>query len=107
MLWTLLIFDSIQDSPIEIIIGAIFLYKLLGVIVFSGSIRKIAHRPTTIGVSCFFGLAVSCVFLPLNHFVGKVVVGAQGHLMKARDERISLMNEARFDFYHISIQAMS
>jgi len=29
----------------------------------------------------------------LNHFAGKVVVAAQDNLMKARDERISLMNE--------------
>jgi hypothetical protein len=29
----------------------------------------------------------------LNHFAGKVVVGAQEQLMKARDERVALMNE--------------
>ena len=29
----------------------------------------------------------------MNHFAGKVVVGAQENLMKARDERIALMNE--------------
>ncbi|KAG6899520.1 hypothetical protein C0995_005779, partial [Termitomyces sp. Mi166 len=44
---------SLVDSPIEIMIGSLFLYKLLG----------------------------------------KVVVGAQENLMKARDERVSLMNE--------------
>jgi hypothetical protein len=33
------------------------------------------------------------LFLPLNHFAGKIVVGAQENLMKARDERIALMNE--------------
>ncbi|KAA1472498.1 multidrug resistance-associated ABC transporter [Dentipellis sp. KUC8613] len=65
---------TLVDSPIEIMIGTFFLYKLLG-------------------VSCFFGLAVTCLFLPLNHFAGKVVVGAQDNLMKARDERVSLMNE--------------
>ena len=64
------------DSPIEIVIGTVFLYKLLG-------------------ASSFFGLAATCVFLPLNHFAGKVVVGAQDSLMKARDERVSLMNEVR------------
>jgi len=36
---------------------------------------------------------VTCLFLPLNHFAGKVVVGAQENLMKARDERVALMNE--------------
>ncbi|KAG6829812.1 hypothetical protein H0H87_010041 [Tephrocybe sp. NHM501043] len=65
---------SLVDSPIEIVIGSLFLYKLLG-------------------VSCFFGLGVTCLFLPLNHFAGKVVVGAQENLMKARDERVALMNE--------------
>ncbi|KAG6854494.1 hypothetical protein C0991_006096 [Blastosporella zonata] len=65
---------SLVDSPIEIFIGSFFLYKLLG-------------------VSCFFGLGVTCLFLPLNHFAGKVVVGAQENLMKARDERVALMNE--------------
>ncbi|ETW77907.1 ABC transporter [Heterobasidion irregulare TC 32-1] len=65
---------TLVDSPIEIVIGTVFLYKLLG-------------------ASSFFGLAATCVFLPLNHFAGKVVVGAQDSLMKARDERVSLMNE--------------
>lgn len=46
-------------------------------------------------MSCFFGLAVTCLFLPMNHFAGKVVVGAQDNLMKARDERVALMNEVR------------
>ncbi|KAF8507555.1 multidrug resistance-associated ABC transporter [Gautieria morchelliformis] len=65
---------SLIDSPIEIVIGSYFLYKLLG-------------------VSCFIGLAVTCLFLPMNHWAGKVVVVAQDSLMKARDERVSLMNE--------------
>ncbi|KAJ2928533.1 hypothetical protein H1R20_g8544, partial [Candolleomyces eurysporus] len=62
------------DPPIEIVIGTVFLYSLLG-------------------VSCFFGLAVILVFLPLNHFAGTIFVGAQENLMKARDERVALMNE--------------
>lgn len=65
---------SLVDAPIEIVIGAIFLYQLLG-------------------VSSFIGLAVTCLFLPLNHFAGKVVVKAQDGLMEARDERVALMNE--------------
>jgi hypothetical protein len=65
---------NIKDSPIEIIIGTIFLYELLG-------------------SSAFIGLAVTCLFLPLNHLAGKIIVGAQDSLMKARDERIALMNE--------------
>ncbi|CCM00229.1 uncharacterized protein FIBRA_02257 [Fibroporia radiculosa] len=65
---------TLIDSPIELVIGTLFLYHLLG-------------------ASCFFGLAVTCLFLPLNHYAGKVVVGAQDNLMKARDERVGLMNE--------------
>ena len=65
---------SAIDVPLEIVIGAFFLYSLLG-------------------VSSFVGLAVIVVFMPVNHFAGKVMVGAQEHLMKARDERVSLMNE--------------
>ncbi|EIN08192.1 multidrug resistance-associated ABC transporter [Punctularia strigosozonata HHB-11173 SS5] len=65
---------SLVDAPIEIVIGSLFLYKLLG-------------------VSCFIGLAVTCLFLPLNHFAGKIVVKAQDNLMSARDERVALMNE--------------
>ncbi len=29
----------------------------------------------------------------MNHYAGKVVVGAQENLMRARDERVALMNE--------------
>ncbi|KAG8216833.1 P-loop containing nucleoside triphosphate hydrolase protein [Butyriboletus roseoflavus] len=65
---------TLVDSPIEIVIGTWFLYNLLG-------------------VSCFVGLAVICLFLPLNHYGGKVVVNAQENLMKTRDERVALMNE--------------
>ncbi|KAI9510285.1 ATP-binding cassette transporter [Russula earlei] len=65
---------TLVDSPIEVLIGTIFLYNLLG-------------------SSAFVGLAVTCLFLPLNHFAGKIVVGAQENLMKARDERVALMNE--------------
>lgn len=38
---------------------------------------------------------MACLFLPLNHYASKVVVGAQENLMKARDERVALMNEVR------------
>ncbi|KAI0302402.1 hypothetical protein B0F90DRAFT_1714514 [Multifurca ochricompacta] len=68
---------TLVDSPIEIIIGTIFLYRLLG-------------------SSAFVGLVATCLFLPLNHFAGKIVVGAQDNLMKARDERVALMNEFWF-----------
>ena len=62
------------DSPIVMAIGTVFLYKPLG-------------------ASSFFGLAAMCIFLLLDRFAGKVVVGPQDSLMKARDERLSLMNQ--------------
>ncbi|KAJ7075964.1 hypothetical protein B0H15DRAFT_1006855, partial [Mycena belliarum] len=65
---------TLIDSPVELVVGSLFLYQILG-------------------VSCLFGLAVTCLFLPLNHFAGKIVVGAQDNVMKARDERVTLMNE--------------
>ncbi|EPQ52340.1 multidrug resistance-associated ABC transporter [Gloeophyllum trabeum ATCC 11539] len=65
---------TLVDSPVEIVIGTLFLYNLLG-------------------VSCFVGLAVTCLFLPMNHFAGKIVVNAQDNIMKTRDERVALMNE--------------
>ena len=67
-------FPAHPDSPIEIVIGSWFLYDLLG-------------------PSCFVGLAATLAFLPMNHFAGKIVVSAQDNLMRARDERVALMNE--------------
>lgn len=66
--------EPLLDAPVEILVGTAFLYNLLG-------------------VSCLFGLLVTCLFLPLNHLAGKVIVNAQDSLMKARDERVALMNE--------------
>ncbi|KAL0562987.1 hypothetical protein V5O48_019091, partial [Marasmius crinis-equi] len=65
---------TLIDSPVELVIGSLFVYKLLG-------------------VSSLYGLAVIVLSLPMNHFAGKIVVDAQENLMKARDERIALMNE--------------
>ncbi|KAF7343123.1 ATP-dependent bile acid permease [Mycena venus] len=63
----------IIDAPIELAVGTIFLYNLLG-------------------ISCFFGLAVAVILLPLN-FKSPCDSGAQDNLMKTRDERVALMNE--------------
>ncbi|KAJ7664040.1 P-loop containing nucleoside triphosphate hydrolase protein [Mycena polygramma] len=62
------------DAPMEIAVGTVFLYSLLG-------------------PSCLIGLAVAVLLLPLNHYAGKTIAGAQDNLMKARDERVALMNE--------------
>ncbi|EJU00344.1 multidrug resistance-associated ABC transporter [Dacryopinax primogenitus] len=67
-------FFSLIDAPVEIVIGSVFLYNLLG-------------------VSSLLGLLVSILFLPLSHMASKIVVYAQDNLMKARDERVALMNE--------------
>ena len=61
----------------EAVAGTILLYRLLG-------------------VSTFVGLAMTCLLIPINHFASKVVIGAQDNLMKARDERVALMNEVGF-----------
>ncbi|CAH1759323.1 6631_t:CDS:10, partial [Entrophospora sp. SA101] len=62
------------DSPIELIVGLYFLYKLLG-------------------VSCLLGLLVLVITLPINHFTAKSYAKTQDNLMKTRDRRINLMNE--------------
>ncbi|KAJ6612172.1 multidrug resistance-associated ABC transporter [Mycena sp. CBHHK59/15] len=67
------LFDLI-DAPIEIAIGGYFLYRLLG-------------------TSSLIGLAVTCLFSPFSHFATKGVCNAQESLLKARDERVALMNE--------------
>lgn len=62
------------EAPIELCIGIYFLYTLLG-------------------WSCFVGLMVMVITLPINHFNAKIFVKTQDQLMKARDKRVSLMNE--------------
>lgn len=58
----------------ELTIGIYFLYQLLG-------------------KSCFLGLLVMVVVLPLNHYNAKMYTKTQDRLMEARDKRVSLMNE--------------
>ncbi|CAO3650117.1 unnamed protein product [Cunninghamella blakesleeana] len=60
--------------PIELIIGIYFLYSLLD-------------------VSCFFGILVIVITLPLNHFNAKKYTKTQDQLMKIRDKRVNFMNE--------------
>ena len=67
---------TIIDGPLEIVVGAWFLYSMLG-------------------TSSLIGLAIICISLPINHYGGRFMVGTQENLMKARDERVSLMNEVR------------
>lgn len=65
---------SIIAAPTELAIGITFLYQLLG-------------------KSCFLGLLVMIIVLPLNHYNAKMYAKTQDNLMDARDKRISLMNE--------------
>ena len=70
---------SLVDAPIEIVIGTWFLYNLLGMLI---RFPRTSALPNSFlqGVSCFFGLAVTCLFLPMNHYAGKVVVGESTEL---------------------------
>ncbi|ORY91324.1 P-loop containing nucleoside triphosphate hydrolase protein [Syncephalastrum racemosum] len=65
---------SVIAAPTELAVGIYFLYKLLG-------------------LSCFLGLSVMIVCLPINHYNAKLFAKTQDQLMDARDKRVSLMNE--------------
>ena len=81
--------EKLLDSPIELVVGTLFLYHLLG-------------------VSSLVGLAMTFVFLPINHFAGKTMLGTQDDLMAARDERTALMNEVRsFDVDVVGISGLT
>ncbi|CEQ42894.1 SPOSA6832_04771, partial [Sporobolomyces salmonicolor] len=65
---------SLLDAPMEIAIGTVFLYSLLG-------------------YASLIGISVAVFFLPLNHITSKLFADTQDRLMSARDRRVSLMNE--------------
>ncbi|BGP39463.1 hypothetical protein JCM10449v2_003413 [Rhodotorula kratochvilovae] len=65
---------SVFDAPIEILIGTIFLYNL-------------------IGYAALIGISVAVLFLPLNNWASKAFTTTQDRLMSTRDRRVSLMNE--------------
>ncbi|WWC73697.1 uncharacterized protein I206_107669 [Kwoniella pini CBS 10737] len=65
---------AVVDSPLELLVASVFVYKLLG-------------------TSALYGLLTALLSLPLNHFASKIVVRAQENLMKTRDQRTALMNE--------------
>ncbi|KAI8879095.1 P-loop containing nucleoside triphosphate hydrolase protein [Backusella circina FSU 941] len=66
---------SIIAAPTELAIGIYFLYHLLG-------------------KSCFLGLLVMIIVLPINHYNAKIYAKTQDRLMESRDKRVNLMNEA-------------
>lgn len=61
---------SILDTPMEIIIGTFFLYKLLG-------------------YAAFVGISVAVAFLPVNHYTSKAFATVQDKLVST-DGRSSL-----------------
>ncbi|GAA5864423.1 hypothetical protein JCM1840_000490 [Sporobolomyces johnsonii] len=65
---------SLLDAPMEIAIGTVFLYSLLG-------------------YASLIGISVAVFFLPLNHITSKLFADTQDRLMSARDRRVSLMSE--------------
>ena len=66
--------SSLYDAPIEILIGTIFLYNL-------------------IGYAALIGISVAVFFLPLNNWASRNFTVTQDKLMATRDRRVSLMNE--------------
>ena len=79
---TRIFLTSKLDAPIEIVIGTMFLYDLLGTNI--GLRSSIILNDSFSGVSCFVGLAVTCLFLPMNHYAGKVVVGTLPSYMSSK-----------------------
>jgi hypothetical protein len=105
----------VTDSPIEVIIGTLFLYQLLG----KHSIYSMECQCHTY-TSCrciMFLRSGSDMFVPANEplcreghrgYVGPapsvirilaLLLGAQENLMKARDERVALMNEVGYTIF--------
>lgn len=66
--------SSLVDLAVEIAIGTLFLYRLLD-------------------VSCFVGLALTCLFLPLNHIRGVRALRMRNGLLRTRAARSRLMSE--------------
>ncbi|OCF31742.1 ATP-binding cassette transporter [Kwoniella heveanensis BCC8398] len=64
----------LYSAPFEIIVASVFLYNILG-------------------WSAFAGVVVLIVAVPLNSFVSKRSIAITQDVLKARDKRISVMNE--------------
>ena len=62
------------EAPLGIVIGTLFTYDLLGMRI--GLWSSVIFECFFPSVSCFIGLAVTCLLLPMNHYAKKVVVGA-------------------------------
>ncbi|KAJ7054182.1 multidrug resistance-associated ABC transporter [Mycena amicta] len=65
---------TLTDAVVQLVLGTWLLYSLLG-------------------VSAFVGLVAALVSVPLQQYIGKIIIRTQQALMKAKDERIALTNE--------------
>lgn len=65
---------EIVRSPVELLVAIAFLYQL-------------------IGPSCFLGLLILFISLPLNQYAAKMLSTTQKGLMETRDRRIGVTNE--------------
>lgn len=64
----------VYTTPLAIIFALYYLYNLMG-------------------WSCFVGMTVILVSMPLNSWISKRFTKVQERLMAARDKRVTLMNE--------------
>ena len=74
------------ERCLELLIGTIFLYELLG---YAGIV----------------GIATTILFLPINHYTSKAFATVQDRLMAARDRRVSLMSEVLSSIRYIKFMA--
>jgi hypothetical protein len=72
------------NVPVEVILGTIFLYNLLG-------------------FASIVGISATILFLPVNHFTGKKYAGVQDRLMLARDQRGMQTTQSTTSNYYITI----
>ena len=65
---------SVISAPLELTVGFYFIYQIMG-------------------SSCFYGLLVMVLLLPINHYNADLFAKTQDRLMEARDKRVSLVTE--------------
>ncbi|KAL0084399.1 hypothetical protein J3Q64DRAFT_1862487 [Phycomyces blakesleeanus] len=80
------IWFTLFTIPLEFGTGILFAYQLMG-------------------ASCFLGLMVLVIALPINHYNAKMYNRAQRNLMLVRDKRIAMLNEVFQGIRQIKFQA--
>jgi hypothetical protein len=87
--YRLFIFQAIDTPRIGYIVGFIYLvYTTPFAIVVA-----LYYLYNLMGWSCFVGMTIILVSMPLNTFIQKQYTKVQERLMAARDKRVTLMNE--------------